>query len=154
MPKLLPPEWKLRGAVTAIAGAALCAVCFAGHIEIPWLRAPVFALLSWFARPKFLILSSTNLTNEIALFLTLSGLCMAVFSREKDESPEIAALRHRSMFYASLTQSVYFGICIWFTFGFGFILALLLGAALLLVFHLGTFNYLLYRHRIKRSEHD
>jgi hypothetical protein len=148
MAKLLPPECKSAGAVTALAGAALCGACFAGHMEISWLRAPVFALLSWFAKPKFLTLSSSNLTNEIALFLILAGLCMMVFSREKDENPEIAALRHRSMFCASLAQSAYFGICVWFTFGLGFILALLIGIVLLFAFHLAIFHYsLLYRRK-------
>jgi hypothetical protein len=143
---LLPPQCKFAGIVVVVSGATLGYLCFVGHVEISWLRGPVFALISWFTRPRFLVISQTNLTNELALSLMLIGLCLIIFSREKNECREIAQLRHRSMFYASLAQLAYYGVCIWFMFGLGFIIAAALGIVFLFVFHLAIFNYLLLRH--------
>lgn len=97
-------------------------------------KIPVFAVFSYFVEPKFLTVFQTNFSEEVILFLLITGLNLIIFSKEKNETGELDIVRLKAFARAMITNAAIQLFAVLFVYGAGF--------AALMVFNLLSVNFL------------
>lgn len=90
-------------------------------------------------------MTRTNLTDELAGILLLTGALWLVCSKEKTESPEIDLLRYKAFFFSVLLNSCFLLFSILFIFGIGFINIMIINLFSQLAFYILIFRILMNR---------
>ena len=135
-----PPWIRWLGAFLAACGCALAGVRYGLGFSPDALETRVFALASTYFEPKTFTVITTNLTDELALLLTLAGLSLVAFSKERVEDDALEALRAQSWVLATQLNLALVAVSAFTFFGLAFVSVLVanLGSTLLLyllVFH-------------------
>lgn len=97
-------------------------------------KIPVFAVFSYFVEPKFFTVFQTNFSEEVILFLLITGLNLIIFSKEKNETGELDIVRLKAFARAMITNAAIQLFAVLFVYGAGF--------AALMVFNLLSVNFL------------
>jgi hypothetical protein len=118
---------------------------FAGF-KPEWLNVPVFAVYSSYLKTVTFGLTKTNLSDELACILLLTGGVWLVCSKEKTESPETYLLRYKALYFSVLLNSAFLLFSIIFIYGIGFIDVMIINLFSQLTFYLLIFRFLMKRH--------
>lgn len=105
-------------------------------------QMPVFAVVSSFFETRFLVSFRTNFADELIMIGYLAGFFILVFSRERNESPELNGIRGNAMFLAIRYNFAFLAFSVLFVYGTGFIGALLLNLVSVSILYLVIFNRL------------
>ena len=111
-----------------------------------WLSVPVFAVYSFYIKTVTFSMTRTNLTDELAGVLLLTGALWLVCSKEKTESLEIDLLRYKAFLFSVLLNSGFLLFSILFIYGIGFIDVMIINLFSQLTFYLLIFRFLMKRH--------
>ncbi|WP_159521479.1 hypothetical protein [Sunxiuqinia indica] len=68
----------------------------------------IFAFVTTYLETRYFVLSQTNILDELAAVLTIIGIALISFSKEKDEQEYFEAIRIKA-----LIAAVYFTIAFW-----------------------------------------
>ncbi len=133
---LLPYHWKLAGIVLSSAGAI--SALFYSLFDFKF-KMTVFAVYSSFLDTKILQTFNTNVAEEITLALLIIGLSLIVFSKEKDETAGLEAIRSKAMARAVIFNNIFLLFSVLFIYGTGFIAVLVLNVVSLQLLYLMFF---------------
>ncbi len=108
-------------------------------------KIPVFAVVSIFMESKFFTVFQTNFSEEVILFLLITGFNLIIFSKEKNESESLDTIRLRAFAGAMITNAAIQLLAVLFVYGAGF--------AAVMVFNLLSVNilYLIFFYRMRWS---
>jgi hypothetical protein len=133
---LLPYRWKLAGIALSSAGAISALIYIIFDFKF---KMPVFAVYSSFIETKTFETFKTNVAEEITLALLILGLSLVVFSKEKNETDGLAAIRANAIFRAMIVNNFLLLFSVLFIFGTGFIAVLALNVISLPLIYLVFF---------------
>jgi hypothetical protein len=148
---MLSSRFRLPGLALAIPGLA----AGLAHLFFDW--QPAFLdvqLPNWIkliGDKGFLSEATNNLTDEIAITLSVAGLLILAFSREPIEDEFIQATRLKSLQWAVLVNTILLLIACWLVYGMQFFTVLVFNAlTVLLIFNL-RFRWVLFRQQQKEE---
>jgi len=144
---LLPGRFKLAGLVLFLAGVALTYLRFSTGIKPKFLDIKVFALYSTYLETKTLKVISNNISEEICGFVTVLGLVLIAFSREKIEKEHYADLRLKAFFVSGYLWAVIILASFFLIFGLAFVNVLSFNLVLPLLLYTLIFRFLLATDR-------
>ena len=118
---LLPRGFRFVGFIFTIAGTILGILRFYFGYKPDMLDQKVFALYSVYLKTRTLKVESNQLIEEIVGLLLIFGLFMIAFAREKDETPQVSAVRLKAFFISFYINTAFLIFSILFTYGLAFI---------------------------------
>ena len=148
---LLSVKYRPIGLVLILAGITLLILKFKFNWKPDFLELKIFAFYSFYIEAKSFTFITHQVIEEIGGVLLLSGMFMVAFSREKEESEILDALRLKAFLLTSYLNLIYLLISILFFYGFGFVGALTFYVVFWLASYILSFRYLVYRHSRKES---
>jgi hypothetical protein len=140
----LSHKWKLVGWNLVLLGSALGIIYLKFDFS---LRLPVFAVFSSFLETRMFVSFKTNVSDDLILFLLVSGFGILLCSKEKDESELLDKIRVKAFMKAFLANTLLLLFTILFVFGAGF-----MGVLVINLFSFSLF-YLLFFYLGKRKLH-
>lgn len=144
---LLPGGFKRLGIIFIIAGIILGIIRFYFGIKPDLLEGKVFALYSVFLHSKSMVVIKNQLIDEIVGLLLIIGLFMVAFAREKNESPEISAIRLKAFMLSVTLNTVFVIVSLLFTYGIAYFYMMITGLFLQLSFYTIFFRIMIYVER-------
>jgi hypothetical protein len=148
---LLSGKYRPVGLVLILAGITLLILKFKFNWKPDFLELKIFAFYSFYIEAKSFTFITHQVIEEIGGVLLLSGMFMVAFSREKEESELLDALRLKAFLLTSYLNLIYLLISVLFFYGFGFVGALTFYMVFWLASYILSFRYLVYRHSRKES---
>lgn len=145
--KLLNYRYKYLGIIFVVIGVFYGIFHFYYGIKFAALDLPVFAVYSKYFDTKILTVITNNLTDELVTLSLLAGLTILIFSKEKNESESLIAIRHKSFFLALLINNLILLLAVLFLFGFGFYGMMMFNIIMFDVIYLFIFRILVIRNR-------
>lgn len=129
--------------VTAILLLILSAVCtyfyfWGGKPEI--FNIKIFALVSVYLETRYFVIAQTNVLDEMAAILFITGIALFSFSKLKKEMPGYNQLRVKALFYSIFITLIIWILCFLLIYG----IAIFLASAVLFIIFLITYNLLFY----------
>jgi hypothetical protein len=112
-----------------------------------FLNLKIFAFYTYYIESKVFAIIKNQMIEEIAAILILAGLFLIAFTKEKDESEDLNAMRFNAFFVSSYLNLAFLILSLLFFFGFGFVGALTVFMGVWLIGYLLVFRYSLYRYR-------
>lgn len=136
--RLLPYRWKIAGMVLACAGtiSAIIYIFFDFSFKVK-----VFAVYSSFLATKYFTSFKTNFSDELTLLLLIIGLSLIVFSKEKNETEGLHALRYKALAKALIANTIFLFLSVLFIYGSGFIAILVVNIFSPFIFYLIFFYF-------------
>jgi hypothetical protein len=135
---LLPFRFKWIGAALVILGGSGL-IWFLVFDFI--LVLPVFAVVSSIMETKVFAVVRTNIADELIMVLLLSGFFLMAFSREKNETEELNAIRISAFMKAIWVNSALLLFSVLFLYGKGFLVVLLLNLFSMFLIYLCIFFF-------------
>ena len=123
---------------------------FGGKPEI--FNVKIFAIVTTYLETRFFVVSQTNILDELAAILLISGVALISFSKEKNEKEHFDFLRIKA-----LVNAMYFTIAFWlFSFLLIYGMAIFIVSFLVFIVFLLAYNSLFrfYLLKDKRSIED
>lgn len=117
--------------------------------EIPFLTIEVRPWMVIFEKDSFFKTAGNNLTDELALTLTVIGLILIAFSREKIEDEFIQKTRLESLQWAVLVSYLLLIVCTWLIYGTSFFIAMVANLLTVLIIFNIRFHWLLMKNSNK-----
>ena len=148
---LLPRIFRPIGFIFVIAGTILGIIRIYFGIKPALLEGKVFAVYSVFLQSKSMVVIKNQLIEEIVGLLLIIGLFMVAFAREKNEGPDINAIRLNAFILSVYLNTLFVIAAILFTYGIAFIYMLVISLFLQLSFYIISFRILVYTERNKRE---
>lgn len=136
--RLLPVTWKWPGAILSILGLALGFAAELGEFSFSWLKFIVRE------KNSFLDTAEEDFTNEVALTLTIVGLLILAFTRERDEDERVRLIRLEAFRWSILVNFIIVLIGNWVLYGGSFFWLMTFNLFTPLVVFLLRFYYVLY----------
>lgn len=99
-----------------------------------------FAIVSAYLETRYFVIAQTNILDELAAILFLTGIVALSFSKLKAEKPEYTLLRVKALFYSVFITSVFAILSFLLVFG----MAIFLISSSLFLFYLISYNVLFY----------
>jgi len=140
---LLPHYWQKAGWILFIFGVIALYLRFGMGIKPDWLLLKVFTFYSSIFKTHYFTFTTNNISEEIGILLTGSGLFLIALAREKNETKEIWKLRAKSFIFTVYINAVIFLLCVVFIFGWGFMAYMAINLFLWLLIYIFTFKYLI-----------
>jgi hypothetical protein len=108
-----------------------------------------FAFITTYLETRYFVMSQTNILDELAAVLFLSGISLVSFSKEKNEKQEFDILRSKA-----LTNSVFITIVLWMvSFLLFYGMAIFIASFLIFVILLVVYN-LLFRYYLLKDKNS
>ena len=108
-------------------------------------KVPVFAIVSKYMETRYFVIAQTNILDELAAILLISGIALISFSKEKKEEEHFENLRIKA-----LINALYITIGFWLlSFLFIYGITILFVSFFMLVLFLLTYNLLFRIYLIK-----
>jgi len=148
---LLPRVFRPFGFIFIVAGVILGIIRFYFGIKPDLLEGKVFAIYSVFLHSKSMVVIKNQLIEEIVGLLLMIGLFMVAFAREKNEGPDINAIRLNAFILSVYLNTLFVIAAILFTYGIAFIYMLVISLFLQLSFYIISFRIFVYTERNKRE---
>jgi len=146
---LLPRGFRFAGYIFTIAGTILGIMRFYFGFKPDMLDQKVFAVYSVYLKTKTLKVESNQLIEEVVGLLLILGLFMIAFACEKNENPQVNAIRLNAFFISFYINTVFLIASISFTFGLAFIYMAILNLVLPLSIYVISFRILIGIERNK-----
>ena len=139
---LLPGSFRFAGFIFTCAGTILGIMRFYFDFKPNLLDQKVYAVYSVYLKTRTMKVESNQLIEEIVGLLVILGLFMIAFAREKNETPQISAVRLKAFFISFYLNAVFLIFSILFTFGLAFIYMAILNLVLPLSLYVISFQIL------------
>ena len=123
---------------------------FGGKPEI--FNIKIFAIVTTYLKTRFFVVSQTNILDELAAILFISGIALFSFSKEKNEKTYFESFRIKA-----LVKAMFYTIAFWLlSFLFIYGMAIFIVSFLVFIIFLLTYNLLFrfYLIKDKRSVWD
>jgi len=134
------PSWiKLPGFLLMLGGAFFAYLYFWGE-RPEFFNIKVFAIVSAYLETRYFVIAQTNILDELAAILFLTGIVAFSFSKLKTEKPEYTLLRVKALFYSVFIISVFEILSFLLIYG----MAIFLLTSGTFIFYLITYNILFY----------
>jgi hypothetical protein len=143
----LPYTFRWIGLVFFIPGLALAYLWGFAGFKPEWLSVPVFAVYSEYLKTVTFGMTKTNLADELAAILLLTGILWFICSKEKSENQQTDLLRYKALFLSVLINSAFLLFSIFFIFGIGFIDVMIINLFSQLFIYLLIFRFLVFRNK-------
>jgi hypothetical protein len=130
---MLPHQLKVPGWLLVAAGTISSIFYLTMDFRI---EAPVFAIISYYLEPKFLVSFSTNIADELIMLCLLGGFFLVVFSKDNQEENDSLSLKGRALFKALFYNCIFLFFSILFIYGQAFMLVLVLNMFSVLLLYL------------------
>ncbi len=145
---LLPEYFKGLGLAVLLPGL-LCLGLILANVELPWLRALVFALAyqGGFEPDVYFGWTEQNLLLTLGGVFAIAGGLMLAFARQPDEDECIARLRLDAFQWAVLCNYALLLLAFVFVYGLDFLYVVQLNLFTVLALFLLRFYFLLYQFR-------
>jgi hypothetical protein len=144
---LFPHAWRWPGVILAVLGIALGALgMFAGY-NPEWMEFRVPALFKEeFLGPQgWFKMVNNNLSDELALVLSIIGLIIVAFSREKNEDEYALHLRLDALLWAVYANYGILLLGTLFIYGSGFFYVLVFNCLTILVIFIGRYRFMMHK---------
>ncbi len=136
--RLLSPAWKWPGLILSLTGLTLGALSVFWEFEFGWLCFRVRAQGDFFRS------ETENFTNELALTLTVVGLLILAFTRERDEDERVRQIRLEAFQWSILIHFIILLMGNWALYGSAFFYLMTFNLFTPLLVFLLRFYYVLY----------
>ncbi len=146
--QLLAPKWKWLGAVLAALGLVLGFFAVFHEFEFPWLSVQ----LRDGEETDFFKSAEENFTNEIALTLTVVGLLILAYTREKVEDERVRLIRLEAFQWSVLISFLLVLTGNWLLYSTDFYMFMVFNLFTPLVIFVLRFHYVLYREARQTSK--
>lgn len=146
--RLLAPKWKWLGAALAALGLILGFFSVFHEFEFPWLS---FQLRDE-ERTDFFRSAEENFTNEIALTLTVVGLLILAYTREKIEDERVRLIRLEAFQWSVLISFLLVLAGNWLLYSTDFYVFMVFNLFTPLVVFVLRFHYVLYKEARQTSK--
>lgn len=144
---LLSYPWKFAGIFLCLCGIVLAVFYLWFDFRF---TLPVFAVYSSFFETKMFATFRTNFADELTLLLLISGMSLIVFSKEKNETENIDALRLKALTIAVIANNILLLFSVLFIYGTGFLSVLVFNLISFSIFYL-LFFYMFQWNEAKRK---
>ena len=125
----------------------LISISWGGKPEI--FNIKVFAIVTTYLETRYFVISQTNILDELAAILFISGIALFSFSKEKNEKEHFEALRIKAFINA-----MYVTIAFWLT-SFLFIYGMAIFIVSFLVFILFLIIYnIFFRYYLQKNKNS
>jgi hypothetical protein len=145
----LPTRLRWIGIALIAAGSVLGYFWGFAGFKPEWMSFHVFAVYSSYLKTVTFGMTKTNLTDELACFLLLTGSLWLICTKEKEESLDIDRIRYKALISSILLNFVFLLFSIFFIFGIGFLEILIINMFTQPVFYLLVFWLLMWRKNKK-----
>ncbi len=116
------PRWcRKAGFLLCLAGIAGAYLFYFLDVKPDFLHVKVFAIFSYYLKKRYLTPVNNNISDEIIMLLSISGLFLISFSKLKNESDYTIMLRLKALFISVYISSFVVVVAIIFLYGLGFI---------------------------------
>ncbi|MEI7490721.1 MAG: hypothetical protein WCK92_04920 [Bacteroidota bacterium] len=149
---LLPRYFRYIGIILTIAGLVFTVIRFGYGIKPEFLEAKVFVVYASYLQTSEFRVITNNISEEICGTTLLLGLFFLAFSRFKNETEKIWALRTRSFVYSMYAHSAILLFCLLFIYGWGFLMVMTANLFFFLMLYNVWFYILLYRASRPKEE--
>ncbi len=136
---LLSSKFKLPGFILILAGTGLTVLYFGFDFRF---EMPVLAVFSSFMETRFFTTFRTNFADELIILLFISGFCLVVFSKEKNEREILREIRIRAVYKTIIIDILLLVFTTLFVFGGGFMAFIIINLILPFIIYLILFNIL------------
>lgn len=103
----------------------------------------IFAIVTTYLETRFFVVSQTNILDELAAILVISGITLISFSKEKNENEHFEELRIKALINAMYLTVVFWLLSFLFIYGMAiFIVSFLVFIVFLFMYNLFFRNYL------------
>ena len=147
---LMPKGLRPLGIVILVLGVILVVLKQHFNYKPEFLNLKVFAFYSFYIEAKSFTFITHQMIEDIGGILMIAGLFLIAFTREKEETENLDAIRLKAFFILAWFNVFYLLISFLFFFGFGFVGALIFFTVGWLIVYIASFRYLLYRYRINK----
>lgn len=144
---LLPHYLQKIGILLLLIGVIALYIRFVVGIKPAWLEIKVFAFYSAIFDSKYFSVVGNNISEEIGLLFTGSGLFLLSLAKEKVEYSEVWKLRVQAFIYSTYVNACIFLVAVLCIFGWGFIAYMGVNLFLGLISYQLIFRFLLYRRK-------
>lgn len=142
---LLPHFFQPAGLIIFLAGIVFSILRFSIGIKPKFLDVKVFAVWSTYLDTKYMKFISNNIGEEICGFVTVLGLFLISFSREKVEHDHFSALRLKAFMITGYIWAVFILASFWLIFGLAFVNIMSFNLVLPLMIYSVIFRLLLHK---------
>ncbi len=143
--KLLPYNYKKYSGILIFGGGMLLYNYFQG-IKPVWLQVPVFAIASTYLESRYMQMVETNLMDELGFILSILGLFILVFTKEKLEVNENLSLLRLDSFLTATFITFLIWIILYL---FIFVYSIFFISILIFPFYLMIY-YVIFRIKISK----
>lgn len=145
---LFPFKAKFLGLVFVFLSVPFAYLYFwGGKPEI--FNIKIFAVVTTYLETRYFVISQTNMLDELAAILFISGIALISFSKEKNEKAHFEPLRIKA-----LVKAMYFTIAFWLlSFLFIYGMAIFIVSFLVFIVFLFTYN-LLFRFYLLKDKQE
>ncbi|MCX6282225.1 MAG: hypothetical protein NTU51_09720 [Bacteroidetes bacterium] len=149
---LLPRFFRYIGIVFTLAGIVFTIIRFGYGIKPDFLETRVFVVYAAYLQTSEFRFITNNISEEICGITLLLGLFFLAFSRFRNETEAIWALRTKSFIYSLYTHSAMLLFCLIFIYGWGFLILMTANLFLFLSIYTIWFYILFFRSRYGANE--
>ncbi len=149
---LLPRGLRTPGYFFLTAGLLMLTARFYYGLKPEILSIKMFAVYSVYLEEKYMTVITNQFGEEIGELLLLTGLVAIAFTREREETELLSALRLRAFFLSTYINVVLTILAIIFTFGLGFVFVMILSPIMWLATYVVVFRSLVYKTRSSGKE--
>lgn len=119
---LLPFKFKYLGSFLILLGLVSGYMYYFGG-RPSFFQIPVFAVMTSYAETRYFVIAQTNLLDEAAAILILTGLLFIGFSKERRENAFTMKLRLKALMYAVYVASAFWMLLFMVIFGWPIVVA-------------------------------
>jgi len=131
--------------VLTLAGLVFTVIRFGYGIKPNFLELKVFVVYAAYLQTSELRFITNNISEELCGITLILGLFFLAFSRFKNETEGIWALRTKSFIYSLYTHTAILLFCMLFIFGWGFLMVMTANLILYLLLYTLWFYILFFR---------
>lgn len=146
---LLPHYLQKVGGLFLIIGLLALYLRFVVGIKPAWLEIKVFAFYSAIFDSKYFSIVGNNISEEIGLLFTGSGLFLLTLAKEKVENSQVWKLRVQAFIYSFYTNAVIFIFFVIFIYGWGFMAYMGANLFIPMITYNVIFRFLMHKLRTK-----
>src|SRR5665647_746830 len=150
---LLSKRYKPLGIVLLLLGFVLLILRYQFNYKPDFLNLKVFAFYTYYIESKSFTVVTNQMIEELAAIFMLSGLFLLAFTKEKEESEDLNALRLKAFMVTAYVNLIYLFLSLILFFGFGFVGALTLFMGVWLIVYILVFRYLLLKKKQVNNSH-
>lgn len=153
---LFPHKYKKIGWMILVPSAIIGFIVLLGDYEPAFLNwhVPAIFIDEFLGEKQLFGISQENVLNEILGVLTIIGLLLVAFSKEKYEDEFIAKVRLESLVWATFINYGILLIALILVYGLSFLWVMVFNMFTILMFFIIRFNWLIYKSKVSLGHEE